>query len=443
MASPLKNPAKDQLQKAAAGDMTLHKSVARTSGQSTFAWLDIDRIVPDPNQPRRIAWSDPSQAALPAVAAADTEDSEISIDEHADSDVFQSLPSLAWDILRHGVLQSISVRLATVDGKPVYMLISGERRLQASRIARYWAAHRSSELARLGVVLRDGYDFGKIPAIIVGAEQDSLTIFEQQFSENIFREDMTDEDKARAYRVLIDGRFEGNVSRFVRLFAPAVGDQGKVQRVLDRVEYAHVVHMLKGLGVGNEDVIGRLCTSERKREKRGGPNVLEAFVNAWNAELAAGRTPAPKQIWDRVSPNTKKTHADEQPSADELAAVVGQTAEQGAASDGDSSDSSDFDAGADDFADGADLEAMIDEATTVSDEALARTTGVAQVDLPQPVTKPRPKQPLGARDEFTLEAGTVQTTRAVALLHKLGLSEATEHNAPLLLTELLFGDRTF
>ena len=86
---------------------------------------------------------------------------------------------------------------------------------------------------------------------------------------------------------------------------------------------------------------------------------------------------------------------------------------------------------------------MIDEATTVSDEALARTTGVAQVDLPQPVTKPRPKQPLGARDEFTLEAGTVQTTRAVALLHKLGLSEATEHNAPLLLTELLFGDRTF
>ena len=160
--------------------------------------------------------------------------------------------------------------------------------------------------------LREALDSGEsIDKFVVRIDQ------HPEFAE-LFRAGISDEAKARAYRELIDGRFGGKVSHFVQFFAPTVGDGGKVRRVLDRSEYAHVVRLLERLGVGNEDVIGRLCTSERKREKRGGPNVLEAFVDAWNAELAAGRTPAPKQIWDRVSPNTKKTHVVKPQSAGRL-----------------------------------------------------------------------------------------------------------------------------
>jgi ParB family chromosome partitioning protein len=125
-----------------------------TKYDSVF-WIDIDRIVPNPYQPRK----EFSEAGL---------------------------SSLAESIRQYGVLQPLVVSRSEVE-KPegglesVYELIAGERRLRASKLA---------GLKQLPVVIRHG--------------ESNLTKLELAIIENLQREDLNAIDRAKALQKLID-----------------------------------------------------------------------------------------------------------------------------------------------------------------------------------------------------------------------------------------------
>lgn len=125
-----------------------------TKYDSVF-WIDVDRIVPNPYQPRK----DFTEAGL---------------------------KSLAESIRQYGVLQPLVVSRSEVE-KPegglesVYELIAGERRLRASKLA---------GLKQIPVVIRSG--------------ESNLTKLELAIIENLQREDLNAIDRAKALQKLID-----------------------------------------------------------------------------------------------------------------------------------------------------------------------------------------------------------------------------------------------
>lgn len=125
-----------------------------TKYDSVF-WIDVDRIVPNPYQPRK----EFSEAGL---------------------------TSLADSIRQYGVLQPLVVSRTDVE-KPegglesMYELIAGERRLRASKLA---------GLRQIPVVIRQG--------------DSNLTKLELAIIENLQREDLNAIDRAKALQKLID-----------------------------------------------------------------------------------------------------------------------------------------------------------------------------------------------------------------------------------------------
>ncbi len=119
-------------------------------------WIDVDRIVPNPYQPRK---------------------------EFTE----EGLRSLAESIRQYGVLQPLVVSRSEVeksDGsglESVYELIAGERRLRASKLA---------GLKQLPVVIRSG--------------ESNLNKLELAIIENLQREDLNAIDRAKALQKLID-----------------------------------------------------------------------------------------------------------------------------------------------------------------------------------------------------------------------------------------------
>ena len=107
--------------------------------------LDVDEIVPNPEQPRR----------------------------HFDE---EALEALARSVARHGLLQPILVR--RVDGG--YEVIAGERRLRAARRA---------GLATVPAIVRDGPPGERLEIALI---------------ENLQREDLTPLEEAEAYQQLLD-----------------------------------------------------------------------------------------------------------------------------------------------------------------------------------------------------------------------------------------------
>jgi ParB family chromosome partitioning protein len=125
-----------------------------TKYDSVF-WIDVDRIVPNPYQPRK-------------------EFSEL------------GLKSLAESIRQYGVLQPLVVSRTEVeksDGglESMYELVAGERRLRASKLA---------GLKQVPVVIRQG--------------DTNLTKLELAIIENLQREDLNAIDRAKALQKLID-----------------------------------------------------------------------------------------------------------------------------------------------------------------------------------------------------------------------------------------------
>jgi len=127
---------------------------ARSKGESVF-WIDIDKIEPNPFQPRR-------------------EFEEV------------ALKSLAESIRVHGVLQPIvvsKVEVETPRGFDVrYQIIAGERRWRASAIA----------------------GLREIPSIIKRGETPARQKLELALIENVQREDLNPIERARAFKQLCE-----------------------------------------------------------------------------------------------------------------------------------------------------------------------------------------------------------------------------------------------
>ncbi|MCC6220624.1 MAG: ParB/RepB/Spo0J family partition protein [Deltaproteobacteria bacterium] len=147
--------------------------VDRAQSGSPYRELSIGDIDVDPDQPRRVF---------------DT----------------QSLSDLAASIKQQGVLCPILVRPTDAG---TYKLISGERRLRASKIA----------------------GLEKIPAIIDNGEDLDRTILAKQLVENIQRDDLTSMEKALAF-----GQLRDAYGWSVREIAKQLGvSKSQVQRSID------------------------------------------------------------------------------------------------------------------------------------------------------------------------------------------------------------------
>ena len=115
-------------------------------GQETITKLPLQKVEPNPNQPRR------------------------SFDE-------EELQALADSIAEHGVLQPLAVR--ALDGG-FYQIIAGERRWRAARLA----------------------GLHEVPVVVLDA--DDRTVMELALIENLQRQDLNPMEEAEGYRVLME-----------------------------------------------------------------------------------------------------------------------------------------------------------------------------------------------------------------------------------------------
>lgn len=156
------------------------------SGDPSFAHLPVDRIKPNPDQPRTVFDED-------------------------------SISALAASISEVGMLQPVSVRPDDGGG---YVLIAGERR---------WRAARRAGLHEIPAVIRP-----------VAAGSESLT---QALVENLQREDLTPLEEAAAYRQLLEdfglsheevgsrvGRSRSAITNTIRLLQLPPAIQGMLER---------------------------------------------------------------------------------------------------------------------------------------------------------------------------------------------------------------------
>ncbi len=212
-------------------------------------WIDVDKIVPNPFQPRREF--DPAQ-----------------------------MQSLADSIRQYGVLQALVVTRKEVpkeDGGLAveYELIAGERRLRAAKLA----------------------GLSQVPVLIkVGDEENDLMKLELAIIENIQREDLNPVDRSRAFQRLIDefgfkhldiakkvGKSREYVSNSVRLLALPVeildalslgkiseGHARPLMMLGDRLEEQMTLFkeiMFRKLTVREAEAIGRRIAYDKIRKK--------------------------------------------------------------------------------------------------------------------------------------------------------------------------------
>lgn len=219
-------------------------------GDSIF-WVEVEKIVPNPFQPRR------------------------EFDE-------QKLRELSESVRMYGILQPLTVTRKEIqkeDGTfyTEYELIAGERRLRASKLA---------GLSQVPVIIREGED----------SEQEKL---ELAIIENLQREDLNAVDRALAFRQLADvfglshtqvakkvGRSREYVSNSIRLLAlpdymlsalrQAEMTEGHARTLLmlnDRPEEQDVVFreiLMKKLSVREVERIVRKIATDKVRKKNPG-----------------------------------------------------------------------------------------------------------------------------------------------------------------------------
>ncbi len=243
--------------------------------QDSIFWVEVEKIVPNPYQPRR-------------------EFDEIKLKELSES------------VRMYGILQPLTVTRKEIQGadgsfRSEYELIAGERRLRASKLA---------GLQLVPVIIRDGEQ----------TEQEKL---ELAIIENLQREDLNAVDRALAFRQLADvfglshsqvgvkvGRSREYVSNSIRLLAlpdymlsslrtnDITEGHGRTLLMLnDRPEEQDVVYreiLLKKLSVREVERIARGIATERVRKKELVDNDLlqieKEFTSALGTRVSITKT---------------------------------------------------------------------------------------------------------------------------------------------------------
>ncbi|MBO9580877.1 MAG: ParB/RepB/Spo0J family partition protein [Sphingobium sp.] len=165
---------------------------APSGGQRTVQLLEISRIAPHPEQPRR----------------------------HFD---VAALDELAESIATRGVIQPIVVRPAGVD---MFQIVAGERR---------WRAAQKAQLHRIPAIVRDF------------SESETLEI---ALVENIQREDLNPIEEAQAYKRLID-QFGHSQDVLARIVGKSRSHVANLMRLLDLPESVQDLVMTGRLSMGH------------------------------------------------------------------------------------------------------------------------------------------------------------------------------------------------
>ena len=206
--------------------------------------VDLDLIVPNPQQPR------------------------FSISE-------ESLQELTQSIREHGVLQPLLVSASDAEG--TYQLIAGERRLRAARLA---------GLSRVPVVVKEAATHERLELALV---------------ENLQREDLSPLEEAQAYRRLAEefgmsqeaiaarvGRSRTAVANTMRLLT--LSDEIKAGLAAGAISEGHARALL-GLKSEDDRHTAWLQVTERQLNVR----QTEALVRRWPDGSASHDSPARPQ----------------------------------------------------------------------------------------------------------------------------------------------------
>src|SRR3989344_4455860 len=208
--------------------------------QNSIFWVEVDKIKPNPFQPRR------------------------EFDEDA-------LKALADSIKQYGVLQALVVtrkEFVKEDGLGVeYELIAGERRLRASKIA---------GLSQVPVIIRMGEG---------DENKDDLMKLELAIIENVQREDLNPVERARAFKKLAD-QFGFKHHQIAQKIGKSLVYVTNTMRILDLPE-----EMLTALSEGkiNEGHTRPLLmlTERREEQKVLFQDIILRKMNVREAETAA------------------------------------------------------------------------------------------------------------------------------------------------------------
>ncbi len=182
----------------AAQDVPVHGEPASqpeaqpSSGQRSIQLIEISRISPHPDQPRR----------------------------HFD---LAALDELAESIATRGIIQPIVVRPAADDR---YQIVAGERR---------WRAAQKAQLHRIPAIVRDF------------SESETLEI---ALVENIQREDLNPIEEAQAYRRLID-QFSHSQDALARIVGKSRSHVANLMRLLELPDDVQMLVMRGHLSMGH------------------------------------------------------------------------------------------------------------------------------------------------------------------------------------------------
>lgn len=193
--------------------------------------LPLQKVEPNPRQPRRV------------------------FDE-------EELQALADSIAEHGIVQPLAVR---DEGNGYYMIIAGERRWRAARLA--------------------GLD--EVPVVVL--EADDRTVMELALVENLQRQDLNPMEEAEGYRVLMEdyGLTQEQTAERVGKSRPAVANALRLLALPDEVR-----ELVEGgaLSAGHARAI--LSLSSEKLQKAAAQKILALRLSVRQAEAMCKRMSA-------------------------------------------------------------------------------------------------------------------------------------------------------
>ena len=207
-------------------------SVSEQSGNVTM--LPLQKVEPNPRQPRRV------------------------FDE-------EELQALSESIAAHGIVQPLAVR---DEGNGYYMIIAGERRWRAARLA--------------------GLD--EVPVVVIDA--DDRTVMELALVENLQRQDLNPMEEAEGYQVLMDeyGLTQEQTAERVGKSRPAVANALRLlalpEEVRDLVESG-------ALSAGHARAV--LSLPSEKMQKTAAQKILALRLSVRQAEAMCKRMSAEKK----------------------------------------------------------------------------------------------------------------------------------------------------